>query len=124
NVPSRTAPSRTIASCERTLRPSVLSATRTQPRVSKQTRRADGASGRLPDLREHARLPAGHQRLRLANEGERLIERLRRGPREVAADLRVLHQVEEIARVSLGERLQHDVAPLECDRVERRERVR
>src|SRR5262245_7923464 len=89
-----------------------------------QTRRADRAPGRLPDLREDDRLPAGHQRLRLANETERLVECLRRGPREVAAHLRVLHHLEQIARVPLGERLQHDVAPLEGDRDERRQRVR
>src|SRR6516162_8259767 len=89
-----------------------------------QTGRADCPPRRLPDLREDDRLPARHQALGLADQRERLVERRGRRPREVAADLVVLHHIEEVARVPLGQGLQGDVAPVERDRRQRCERVR
>src|SRR5215470_2478667 len=94
------------------------------PVVTPEERRADRPPRRLPDLREDDRLPARHQALGLADQRERLVQRRGRRPREVAADLVVLHHIEEVARVPLGQGLQGDVAPVERDRRQRRERVR
>src|SRR2546422_3136528 len=88
-----------------------------------QTRRADRAARRLPALREDDRLTASHHRPGLADQLEALVEPLRRRPGEVAADLLVLHRVEDVPGVMLGERLEDNVAPLERDGLEKNESV-
>src|SRR5262249_42063040 len=47
-----------------------------------------------------------------------------RRPRQVAADLIVLHHIEDVARVPLRQGLERDVASVERDRNQRREGVR
>src|SRR5262245_28883792 len=138
STPSRTAPRRAIASCERTLRPSVFSATRTleavlqeevlrfgirrrapelaveerrpdldlavgRPHVE-QARGPDRATCHVPYLGVDDRLPPRHQLLRLAHQPQRVIDRRRRLPREIAADVLVAHGLEEARGVTLVDR--------------------
>src|SRR5207302_1631196 len=153
STPSREAPSRAIASWERTFRPSVFNATRTQPSFSKQwgeeeefrlrvrrrpperareegradlyltvgrphveePRGADAAPGIVPNLREHDGLAARHQIPGFAHERLRFVEVPRRRPEEVAADLVVLHDLEEVGRVARVDRLEREPAAAEHD---------
>src|SRR5207302_9985776 len=78
-------------------------------------RGADAAPGLVPDLGEHDGLAAGHQLSGFADEGERLLELLRRRPGEIAADLLVPHDLEQIGRVTLRERLEREPAAAERD---------
>src|SRR5439155_7371643 len=80
-----------------------------------QTRGADRTARLAPHLGEHDRLAPGHQPLGLANQLERLVDRAGRGPGQVGADPLVLRRIEQAGRVTLGDRLERDVAPLERD---------
>src|SRR5262249_39200548 len=80
-----------------------------------QSRGPDRPSRRVPHLRIDDRLATRHRVFGLADEPQRVVDRCRRLPGEIAAELFVAHGVEDPRRVTLVDRLEGEPAPLQRD---------